>query len=181
VSGRHRREPGAAGRHRHGVHRAAARRGHVVLPTLAVAALAGVGGLGASAALSTAPDHPATRLARVIDTPVPLPLPFGSVPRPAPAVVPARQPAHPSAQPSTTVLPDFALRVTGSVAWVRVVSGGGHVLYEGMLRAGRSLTFATRPLVVTVGNGGAVRLVLHHRLQAAAAGRSGQIVRFTYR
>ena len=56
----------------------------------------------------------------------------------------------------------------------------GRVLFAGIARHGRTLTYRQRPLVVTLGDAGAVRLVLHHRVKAPA-GKRGAVLRFTVR
>jgi len=71
--------------------------------------------------------------------------------------------------------------VAGRASWVRVGLPDGSTLYSGMLRHGRALSFTRRPLLVTVGDAGAVRLVLHHRLQHRTAGTAGQVLTFVYR
>jgi hypothetical protein len=140
-----------------------------VLPSLAVAAVLGVGGVSAGAALSGNGHHPSAALPRPALT--------------AHASVPvAHAPSTPASAPATApaALPDFAVTVTGRVSWVGVVGPHGKVLYAGLLRHGRTLTYRQRPLTVTLGDAGAVRLVLHHRAKAHA-GRRGQVLRFTVR
>jgi len=70
--------------------------------------------------------------------------------------------------------------VVGRVSWVSVVGPRGQVLYAGLLRRGRTLSYRQRPLTVTLGDAGAVRLVLHHHVHAHA-GRRGQVLRFSVR
>ena len=84
--------------------------------------------------------------------------------------------------PSSTArpTPDFAITVTGRASWVEVIGPRGHVLVAAILRHGRTLTYRQRPLVVTIGDAGAVRLVLHHHAHAPA-GKRGAVLRFTYR
>jgi len=148
-----------------------------VLPTLAAAAILGIGGVGASAALSGGggSDHPsAARPALPISTSAPSSTPSGGVsPRAStsPAAVPSSRPA---------AVPDFAITVTGRVSWVQVIGPHGHVLVAGLVRHGKTLTFPQRPLAVTLGDAGAVRLVLHHHAHAPA-GKRGAVLRFTYR
>ena len=144
-----------------------------------MAAVLGIGGVSAGAALSGgAPagggaHRPSATLSsaaprlRVTLSP---PAPATSTPTPAPAAVPSRAPA----------LPDFALTVVGRVSWVSVVGPHGRTLYAGLLRHGRTLSYPQRPLTVTLGDAGSVRLVLHHRVHAHA-GRRGAVLRFTYR
>jgi hypothetical protein len=62
-----------------------------------------------------------------------------------------------------------------------VVGPRGQVLIAAIVRHGHTLTYRQRPLAVTLGDAGAVRLVLHHHAQAHAAGRRGQVLRFTVR
>jgi len=62
---------------------------------------------------------------------------------------------------------------------VQIVAPHGRVLYAGLLRHGHTLTYRQRPLQVTLGDAGAVRLVLHHH--AKPAGHRGQVLRFLYR
>jgi hypothetical protein len=154
-------------------HRKPPRRGHIVLPTLAAAAILGVGGVGASAALSGGGggDHPsASRPAAPIATSAPSTTPSNVAPAVAPAVVPTRPPA----------VPDFAITVTGRVSWVEVIGPRGRVLIAANVRHGRTLVYRQRPLIVTIGDAGAVRLVLHHHAKAPA-GKRGAVLRFTYR
>jgi hypothetical protein len=145
-----------------------------VLPTLAAAAILGAGGVGASAALSGGGgDHPSgVRPSLPIATSVPSPTP-------ARGVTPSATPSVSSSRPAATV-PDFALTVTGRVSWVQVIGPRGRVLIAAIVRHGRTLTYKQRPLIVTLGDAGAVRLVLHHHAHAPA-GKRGAVLRFTYR
>ena len=143
-----------------------------MLPSLAVAAVLGIGGVSAGAVLGSDGHH---------SSPLPRPLPSLHVATPTPSrtagsAAPAA--ATPTARPAA--LPDFAITVTGRVSWVGVVGPHGRALYAGLLRHGKTLSYAQRPLTVTLGDAGAVRLVLHHRAQARA-GRPGQVLRFTVR
>jgi len=167
VAGRHRRVRPITG---HGRHRIPPRRGHVVLPGLAVAAVLGVGGVSAGAVLGG--GHPAARTA-----PVASPRPVGTSTSAVP-VAPAPVASTATGAPVKPV-PDFAVTVTGRVCWVQIVAPRGRVLYAGLLRHGRTLTYLQRPLQVTLGDAGAVRLVLHHH--AKPAGHRGQVLRFLYR
>jgi Domain of unknown function (DUF4115) len=167
VAGRHRRVRSSASAR----HRKPPRRGHIVLPTLAAAAILGAGGVGASAALSGggSADHPAaTRPAGPIATLAPSTTPTGGA---TPTVAPAPRPAP---------VPDFAITVTGRVSWVQVIGPHGRVLIAAIVRHGRTLTYSQRPLVVTLGDAGAVRLVVHHHVKAPA-GRRGAVLRLTVR
>jgi Domain of unknown function (DUF4115) len=141
-----------------------------------VAAVLGAGGAGASAAFGGA-DRASAPVLRVVAGGVPLPLPFSARSSAPPS------PAAPAAHRAVTAhrLPDFAVRVTGRVAWIRVTTASGRELYAGMLRHGSQLAYNSSHLVVTVGNAGAVRLVLHHHLQPHVAGRPGQVLRLDYR
>jgi hypothetical protein len=169
VAGRHRKVHSSASPR----HRKPPRRGHVLLPTLAAAAILGVGGVGASAALSGGGDHPAGT-PRVVQPVVPTPVSISPSPvvttTPPAAVVPAAKP-----------LPDFAITVTGRACWIQVVGPRGRVLIASVVHHGRTVTFPQRPLVVTLGDAGAARLVLHHHKQTHPAGRRGQVIRFTVR
>ena len=89
----------------------------------------------------------------------------------------------PSSAPTTAsaaALPDFALTVVRSVSWVQVVGPRGRVLYAGILRHGHTLTYPQRPLTVTIGDAGVVRLVLNHHAHMPA-GRRGAVLRFVVR
>ena len=70
--------------------------------------------------------------------------------------------------------------MTGRVSWVQVIGPHGHVLIAAIVRHGRTLTYRQRPLVVTLGDAGAVRLTLHHHVKAPA-GKRGAVLRFTVR
>lgn len=170
-----------AGRHRKqrvstpARHRKPPRRGHIVVPTLAAAAILGVGGVGASAALSGGGgDHNSAGRA-----PIPV---ATSAPSSAPTVgvTPSATPAVTPATSRTVTVPDFAITVTGRLSWVQVIGPHGHVLVAAIVRHGRTLTYRQRPLAVTIGDAGAVRLVLHHHAHAPA-GKRGAVLRFTYR
>jgi hypothetical protein len=151
----------------------------VLIPTLAAAAVLGAGGAGASAAFGGS-DRTPTPLLRVVAGAVPLPVPFSATgSAPSAAVAPRTAVAVPHPHPAA--LPDFAIRVTGRVAWVRVTNGAGRELYAGMLRHGRQLAYNATRLVVRVGDAGAVRLVLHHHLQPHVAGHAGRVLQLTYR
>ena len=141
-----------------------------MLPSLAVAAVLGIGGVSAGAALSGNGHH---------SSPLPRPLPsLHATSAPSPTAASPAATAPPTARPAA--LPDFAITVTGRVSWVGVVGPHGTTLYAGLLRHGKTLSYAQRPLAVTLGDAGAVRLVLHHRAHARAW-RPGQVVQFTVR
>lgn len=150
-----------------------------MLPTLAAAAILGIGGVGASAALSGGSgDHPSAArppLPVATSAPSSTPSALSSTPSTGVGATPA---VTPSSRP--TGLPDFAITVTGRVSWVQVIGPHGHVLIAAIVRHGRTLTYRQRPLVVTLGDAGAVRLVLHHHAHAPA-GKRGAVLRFTYR
>ena len=171
MAGRHRRVHSSAP----GRHRVPPRRGHIVLPSLAVAAVLGIGGVSAGAVLGGGDGrHPSGALGRSAPTlrVTPSPAPSASA---TPTATQSAVPARPA-----PALPDFALTVVGRVSWVSVVGPRGRVLYAGLLRHGRTLSYRQRPLAVTLGDAGAVRLVLHHRVHARA-GRQGAVLRFSYR
>jgi len=65
----------------------------------------------------------------------------------------------------------------GRVSWVQVVGPHGRVLFIGMLRHGKTISFTARPLEITLGNAGAVRVV-HGPAVYAHAGHNGQVKRF---
>ena len=149
-----------------------------MLPSLAVAAVLGIGGVSAGAVLYSGGSHePAGTLPRAVPT-----VAASSPPSPASPTGPSAPMASstPAVRPSATTLPDFALTVVGHVSWVSVVGPHGHVLYAGLLRHGRTLSYSQRPLTVTLGDAGAVRLIAHHKVRAHA-GHPGQVLRFTYR
>jgi hypothetical protein len=168
VAGRHRRTP-AQGRHRK-----PPQRGHVLVPAVAVAAVLSIGGVGASAALSSN-GTPKPRPAPTTAAPIPTP-PQANAPTPAPPAVTATSPAAPAPRP----LPDFAITVTRSLSWVQVVGPRGRVLFAGFLRRGRTLSYSQRPLTVTLGDAGVVRLVVHHHARYPA-GRRGAVLHFVVR
>ena len=146
-----------------------------MLPSLAVAAVLGIGGVSAGAVLLGGNSHqPGASVPRVVPTLA------ASSPTPSAAPSTSATPLAPAARPSAATLPDFALSVVGRVSWVSVVGPHGHVLYAGLLRHGRTLTYEQRPLTVTLGDAGAVRVIAHHKVRAHA-GRRGQVLRFTYR
>jgi hypothetical protein len=68
----------------------------------------------------------------------------------------------------------LALTVVGHASWIRVVGPHDHVLYIGIARHGKTLRFVARPLTITLGNAGAVR-VAHGRTVLRHAGRAGQV------
>jgi len=173
VAGRHRRVRSSAPAR----HRKPPRRGHIALPSLAAAAILGIGGVGASAALSGGGGHPTAV------PPVAHPAPSTPLATSSPPVGPSAAPSATSAPSSatTTPLPDFAITVTGRVCWIQVVGPHGRVLLAAIVRHGHTVSYPQRPLVVTLGDAGAVRLVLRHHAQAHAAGRPGQVLRFTVR
>jgi hypothetical protein len=173
MAGRHRRVRPVTGR---GRHRNPPRRGHIVLPSLAVAAVLGIGGVSAGAVLGA--GHGTS--ADVVPVGQPRVSVSASSAPSAPAQAAAPAPVASTASPvHVRPAPDFAVTVTGRVCWVQVVGPGGRTLYAGLLRHGRTLSFAQRPLQVTLGNAGAVRLVLHHRAHAHA-GKQGQVLQFRY-
>ena len=148
------------------------------MPALAVAAVLGVGGVAAAAALSgngTPHSEPAATPAATSTAPV--------IPPPTSPTAPAttRSPLAPTTPTATKPGgADFSVNVVRGISWVQVVGPGGHVLFAGVLRHGRTLSYPQRPLRVTIGDAGAVRLVLHHRAHDPA-GRRGAVLRFTYR
>lgn len=145
----------------------------MVVPSLAAAAILGIGGVGASAALSGGgSDHGSgVRPSLPLATSAPSSTPTSPVTSATPVVTPASRPA---------ATPDFAITVTGRVCWVQVVGPHGRVLIAANVRHGRTLTYKQRPLLVTLGDAGAVRLVLRHHAHAPA-GKRGMVLRFTYR
>ena len=73
------------------------------------------------------------------------------------------------------------MTVTGRVSWVSVAEPRGRILFQSLMRHGRSVRFPQRrPLSVVIGDAGAVRLVLRHHAHSPA-GRRGQVLRFTVR
>lgn len=94
----------------------------------------------------------------------------------APSVGPATVPSSASA----AALPDFAVSVMRGVSWVQVIGPQGRVLYAGILRHGHTLTYPQRPLTVTIGDAGVVRLVVNHHARAPA-GRRGAVLRLVVR
>jgi hypothetical protein len=158
-------------------HRKPPRRGHIALPSLAAAAILGIGGVGASAALSGGGGHPAAL--PPVAHPASSTPPATSSPTVGASTAPSVAAAPPS--PATPPAPDFAITVTGRVCWIQVVGPHGRVLLAAIVRHGRTVSFPQRPLVVTLGDAGAVRLVLRHHAQVHAPGRPGQVLRFTVR
>ena len=155
--GRHRRPPGPA---------------HWLAPGLVAVALLGAGGVGAHAAFTSSGSSAPTGMPRSYqDTGSPAPSSS-----PVPTTVPS---ASPSAAVPAPHRPAAALRlsITGSVSWIEVRRPNGHVLASGMVRHGRHLTYRHGPLLVVIGNAGAVQITRHgatHR-----AGRPGEVVQLT--
>ena len=173
MAGRHRRVRSSAPAR----HRKPPRRGHIALPSLAAAAILGIGGVGASAALSGGDGHPTAA------PPVAHPAPATPLATSSPTIGPSSAPSAASAPSSPTAapVPDFAITVTGRVCWIQVVGPHGRVLLAAIVRHGRTVNYPQRPLLVTLGDAGAVRLVLRHHVQAHAPGRPGQVLLFTVR
>jgi hypothetical protein len=165
VSGRH-REPAAAGRHRK-----PPQRSHLVVPALVSVTVLGAGGVSAAAALSGGGEHaaPRPRLVPGLVVPSPQPLAPQPVTTAAAGPLPTPRPAAPKA-----VSPGLKLTAIGRVSWVQVVGRHHRVLFVGMLRHGRSLTFTQRPLAVTLGDAGAVRIDFNGKVYRRA-GRPGQV------
>jgi hypothetical protein len=63
---------------------------------------------------------------------------------------------------------------------VQVLGPHRRVLIARIVRHGHTISYPQRPLFVTLGDAGAVRLVLHHHA-GARAGKPGQVLRFTVR
>lgn len=166
MAGRHRRVRGPAR------HRKPPRHPPAFAPALVTVVVVALGGLGAAAALvGTQSTHRAVPI-----QPQPTSAPTTAPTTPSPiATLPTTATVRP--QP---VVPDFAVTTIGGVSWVQVVGPRGRVLYAGLLRHGRSLSYPQRPLAVTIGDAGAVRLALHHRVHAPA-GRRGAVLRFVVR
>jgi hypothetical protein len=134
----------------------------------------GIGGVSAAAALSSGGGNDAqpVPMPKVLPdlvvqpptTPTATPLPSAST---APAPLPTKRaaPVDPRA---------LRLTVVGKVSWVKVVGPRGKVLFVGMLRHGRTLSFLQRPLTITLGDAGAVR-VSRGRTVYAHAGRPGEV------
>jgi len=151
---------------------------HVVLPVLAVAAVLSLGGVGASAALSSggAHPHPVPTATPAPGRTSPVATPFGGAPSTVgPSSITSTAPAE-----QRTATADFAVTATRGIAWVQVIGPHGRVLYAGLLRRGHTLSYPQRPLTVTIGDAGAVRLVLHHHAHNPA-GRRGAVLRLTVR
>ena len=123
------------------------------------------------------PDAAVSRVV-IVDGDVPRYTTYPSTPATGAVTPKATPPIASSSRPPA--VPDFAITVTGRVSWVQVVGPHNHVLIAAIVRHGRTLTFKQRPLAVTLGDAGAVRLVLHHHAHAPA-GKRGAVLRFTYR
>jgi hypothetical protein len=156
-----------------GRHRKPPRRSDLVLPTVTVAAVLSVGGVGASAALTS--DHDVRGFT------TPRPVPTVAIPT-HPAATPAATPSPTStATPAATqTTPWLSVTTTGRVAWVQVAARHHKVLYAGLLRHGRTVEFRQRPLRVTVGDAGAVKLVIDGKVRNPA-GRAGAVLRLIAR
>jgi Domain of unknown function (DUF4115) len=177
-----------AGRHRAsdrrrpaGRHRVQPARSRWVAPVLVTTVVVAAGGVSAAAALIA--TGPATGQGASFATPpgAASTPPAGARPTTATTRVPS-VPVKPTATvapkptPSKQLpLPDFAVTVTGRYSWVEV-DGPTGTLFVGMLRHGRTLSYTVRPLAVTIGDAGAVRLVWHHHVHAPA-GRPGEVIR----
>lgn len=172
MAGRHRRVRSSAPAR----HRKPPRRGHIALPSLAAAAILGIGGVGASAALSGG-GHPSAT--PPVASPAPSTPPATSSPTVGPSTAPSATSA--SSSPAAAPAPDFAITVTGRVCWIQVVGPHGRVLLAAIVRHGHTVSYPQRPLLVTLGDAGAVRLVLRHHAQVHAPGRPGEVLRFTVR
>jgi hypothetical protein len=167
MAGRHRRpRTRQPGRHRAEQHRQAwvapAVVSVVVLAAGSVTAYAALYGTGGS-------DSP---------QPVPAVTRLTVVPTVSPTPTPTRATAAPTQRERPA--PALALRISGPVSWVQVNRPDGHVLVSGLVHHGRTLVWRHGPLVVTVGNAGAVRADRHgHGYRTLGA--PGQIARFTVR
>jgi len=161
MSGRH-RQPSAAGRHRK-----PPQRSHLVVPALVTVTVLGAGGVSAAAALSGGGEHAVPRPRLVPGLVVPTPQPIA----PKPIATASAAPRSPRPAP---VAHGLKLTAVGRVSWVQVVGPHHRVLFVGMLRHGRSLTFTQRPLAVTLGDAGAVRVDYNGKVYRHA-GRPGQV------
>lgn len=100
-----------------------------------------------------------------------------TVPLPAPSSTPT---VTPTSVPAPAQLPWFSVTAIGRMAWVQILGGHRQVLYSGMLRHGRTVGFNQRPLQVTIGDAGAVRLVVRHHARTPA-GKPGAVLSFSVR
>ena len=144
------------------------------MPVVSAVGVLGIGGVSAAAALSGGGGNDAqpVPMPKVLPnlvvqpprTPMAAPVPSASTP---PSPLPAKRAA--SVDPRA-----LRLTIVGRVSWVQVVGPGGKVLFVGMLRHGRTLSFTQRPLTITLGDAGAVR-VSRGRTVYPHAGRPGEV------
>jgi hypothetical protein len=154
-----------------GRHRKPPARAHFVVPVVSAVGVLGIGGVSAAAALSGGSGDDGVVMPRVVPTlvvpPVVSPSPTVVAPPSSPAAA-----AHRAAP--RRVFPGVTITAVSGVSWVQVVGPHGRVLYVGMLRRGHTVRFAQRPLVVTLGNAGAVRVV-HGSSVIRRAGKPGEV------
>lgn len=150
-----------------------------MLPTVAAVGVLGVGGVSAAAVFTggssgTDANPPVARPQAVSSSVVHLP---SSTAAPVP-VTPTSAAPSPAVHRAVAVNPHLlSLTTVGRVSWIKVVGPHGHVLFMGMLRHGKTLRYTARPLSITLGDAGAVR-VQHGATIYAHAGRNGQVKTF---
>jgi hypothetical protein len=139
----------------------------MVVPALVTVTVLGAGGVSAAAALSGGGEQAVPRPRLVPGLVVPSPQPI--VPHPVTTAAAAPRISRP-----VPAVRGLKLTAVGRVSWVQVVGPHHRVLFVGMLRHGHSLTFTRRPLAVTLGDAGAVRVVYNGKVYRHA-GRPGQV------
>jgi hypothetical protein len=93
-------------------------------------------------------------------------------------MAPTATPVGPAVHLSVAANPHLlSLTTVGRVSWVKVVGPHGRVLFLGMLRHGKTLRYTARPLLITLGDAGAVR-VQHGATIYPHAGHHGQVKTF---
>jgi hypothetical protein len=180
MAGRHRKP---SSRHHRGRHRQPPPPTRWIAPTLATVAVLAAGGVSAYSALTGGGDDSGPPAAASPAAPAST-TPASAEPTPmvSPSAVPTPSGTGTAAHRTTHSRPAPALRLAtvGGVSWVEVSRPGGHVAFSGLLRHGHVLTYRQGPLLVTVGNAGAVKAVRHGHADGRL-GRPGQVVRFTVR
>jgi hypothetical protein len=133
----------------------------------------GAGGVGAHALTSSngsSPQSvPTARSSTSGATPTLTP------PAPGPSATPTPS-SSPTPRQRQHRAPALTLAITGGVSWIEVGRPTGRVLFRGLLRHGRRLTYVGGPLTLVIGDAGAVRLVRHGHI-TQPAGRPGEVLR----
>jgi hypothetical protein len=165
-----------------GRHRRPPRPERVAVPVLTLVAIT-VGGVAVANAVGSNSTHRAgikTGSVGIVAPPTPAAQAVQAAPSPASSVSPAKLTIHHRHAYHHTKPDSVRIRDVSGSCYVQVATSSGKILVRRIAHRGDLIAFRRHGLDVTLGNAGAVRLVLDGH-QAHRAGALGQVRRFTVR